>query len=120
MLRVSKVAAPNRAVSGSENVMTCSNIAPRRSRPKPVPVRVPKYITPIEHSTCSPVTPSITTPSRTIVVVSPFATPSSMMVALTVGRYNDARVLISCSAISTATSRRYGRMYWRNSADSIG
>ena len=54
-----------------------------------------------------------------MVAVSPLATPSSMIAALTVGRYSDARVLISCSTISTATSRRYGWMYWRSSARSI-
>lgn len=59
-------------------------------------------------------------PSRTIAAVSPLATPSSMMAALTVGRYSDARLLISCSTISTATSRRYGWMYWRSSARSMG
>ncbi len=48
-------------------------------------------------------------PSRMMVAVSPLATPSSMIAALIVGRYSDARVLISCSTISTATSRRYGR-----------
>ena len=58
-------------------------------------------------------------PSLTMVAVSPLATPSSMIAALTVGRYSDARVLISWSTISTATSRRYGRMYWRSSARSI-
>ena len=40
---------------------------------------------------------------------SPLATPSSMMAALTVGRYSEAKLLITCSAINAATSRRYGR-----------
>lgn len=42
VLRVSKVGAPNRALSRSEKVRTCSNTAARRSRPKPIPVREPK------------------------------------------------------------------------------
>ena len=54
-----------------------------------------------------------------MVAVSPLATPSSMIVALRVGRYNVASVLIACSTISAATSRRYGRMYWRSSARSM-
>ncbi len=58
-------------------------------------------------------------PSLTMVAVSPLATPSSMIVALSVGRYSVASVLIICSAMSTATSRRYGRMYWRSSARSM-
>lgn len=98
----------------------CSNIAARRSRPKPVPIREPKKVAPTAHSTCRPVTTSITTPNRAIVSVSPLATPSSMIAALTVGRYSDANVLIDCSAINAPTSRRYGRMYWRSSARSMG
>src|SRR5258705_9085668 len=74
---------------------------------------------PNEHNTWKPVTPSITMPSLTMVAPSPLETPSSMIAALTVGRYSDARVLIICSTISVATSRRYGRMYWRSSARSI-
>ncbi|CFR80254.1 Uncharacterised protein [Mycobacterium tuberculosis] len=42
VLRVNNVGAPNRAVSRSEKVMMCSNIAERRSRPKPAPVREPR------------------------------------------------------------------------------
>lgn len=42
VLRVSSVGAPNQAVSRSENVVTCSNMARRRSRPNPIPVRDPK------------------------------------------------------------------------------
>ena len=70
-------------------------------------------------TTCSAVTANITPPSWTIVVVSPLAMPSSMIVALTVGRYSEARVLTNCSVITVATSRRYGRTYWRSSARSI-
>ena len=66
-----------------------------------------------------PVTDNITMPSLTMMAVSPLATPSSMIAALTVGRHSDARVLISWSTTSTATSRRYGRRYWRSSARSI-
>ncbi|CFR80249.1 Uncharacterised protein [Mycobacterium tuberculosis] len=55
-----------------------------------------------------------------MVAVSPLATPSSTIAALTVGRYSEARVLTSCSIISIATSRRYGRMCWRSRARSIG
>ncbi|MDR7289161.1 hypothetical protein J2S38_002224 [Mycolicibacterium senegalense] len=40
-------------------------------------------------------TTSITPPSSTIRRVSPLATPSSMMAALTVGKYSEARVLIT-------------------------
>ncbi|CKU81010.1 Uncharacterised protein [Mycobacterium tuberculosis] len=39
-----------------------------------------------------------------MVAVSPLATPSSTIAALTVGRYSEARVLTSCSIISIATS----------------
>ena len=42
VVRVSSDGAPNRAVSCSENVVTWWNIAERRSRPKPIPVREPK------------------------------------------------------------------------------
>ena len=37
-----------------------------------------------------------------IVCVSPLATPSSMIAALTVGRYSDASVLITCSTETIA------------------
>ncbi len=42
VVRVSNVGAPNRAVSCSEKVVTWWNIAERRSRPNPMPVREPK------------------------------------------------------------------------------
>ena len=42
VVRVSSDGAPNRAVSCSENVVTWWNIAERRSRPNPIPVREPK------------------------------------------------------------------------------
>lgn len=55
-------------------------------------------------------TASITAPSRMMTAVSPRTTPSSMIEALTVGRYSDARLLISCSVITAATGHRYGVM----------
>ena len=119
VVRVSSVGAPNRAVSCSEKVVMWWNIAERRSRPKPIPAREPKYTAPTAHSTCSAVTANISTPSRTMVAESPLAMPSSMMVAFTVGRYSEARVLTNCSAITAATSHRYGRTNWRSSATSI-
>ena len=119
MVRVSSDGAPKRAVSCAENPVTWSKIAHRRSRPNPIPVREPKYTAPTAHSTCSALTASITTPSRMIVCVSPLATPSSMIAALTVGRYNAASVLITCSTATIATSERYGRTYLRSSARSI-
>ena len=54
-----------------------------------------------------------------MVRVSPLATPSSMIDALTVGKYSDARLLISCSSTTTAISHRYGRTYWRRSAKGV-
>ena len=51
--------------------------------------------------------------------MSPLATPSSMIAALTVGRYSDASVLISWSPATIASSERYGRVYCRSSAQSI-
>ncbi|PQM48584.1 hypothetical protein C1Y40_01196 [Mycobacterium talmoniae] len=42
VVRVSSDGAPKRAVSGSEKVRTRPNIAARRSRPNPIPVRDPK------------------------------------------------------------------------------
>ena len=54
-----------------------------------------------------------------MVPVSPLATPSSMIAALIVGRYSDASVLTTWSAATTASSQRYGRTYWRSSAQSI-
>ena len=116
---VSSDGAPNRAVSRAEKVVTWWNIAERRSRPNPMPVRDPKYTAPIAHSTCRPVTASITIPSCAIRPVSPLATPSSMIAALTVGRYSEARVLMVCSVITAATSHRYGRTYCRSSARSM-
>ena len=55
-----------------------------------------------------------------MVPVSPLAMPSSMIVAFTVGRYSEARVLTNCSVITAATSCRYGRTNWRSKARSIG
>ena len=86
VVRVSRVAAPNRAVSLAENPSTCRKTAARRSRPNPIAAREPKNTAPTAHNTCSAVTASITRPSSTIRVVSPLATPSSMIAALTVGR----------------------------------
>ena len=84
-----------------------------------MPAREPKYTAPTAHTTCSAVTASITPPSSTIVRRSPLATPSSMIAALTVGRYSDASVLISWSTATTDSSPRYGRTYCRSSARSI-
>ena len=50
---------------------------------------------------------------------SPLATPSSMIAALTVGRYSDASVLISWSPATIANSDRYGPAYRRSNAQSI-
>ena len=86
MERVNSDGVPKRAVSLSEKVVTWRNIAERTSRPNPMPVREPKYTAPIAQIPCTPVTASITRPSREISAVSPLATPSSMMAALTVGR----------------------------------
>ena len=119
VVRVSSDGAPNRAVSAAEKPVTWWNIAERRSRPKPIPAREPKYTAPMAHTTCSPVTASITPPSSTMVPVSPLATPSSMIAALTVGRYSEARVLIIWSTATAASSQRYGRTYCRSSARSI-
>ena len=119
VVRVSSDGAPNRAVSSAENPVTWWKIAERRSRPNPMADRDPKYTAPIAHSTCRALTASITPPKSTMVPVSPFATPSSMIAALTVGRYSDASVLITCSTATTASSQRYGRTYCRSSAKSI-
>ena len=64
---------------------------------------------------------SITAPRRTMVAVSPCATPSSMIAAFNVGRYSNASVLITCRSITATTdsSPRYGRTYCRSSARSI-
>ncbi|SIK04852.1 Uncharacterised protein [Mycobacteroides abscessus subsp. abscessus] len=85
------------------------NSADRISRPKPIPVLEPKYTAPIEQVICTRVTPSITAPRRAMVRVSPCATPSSMIAALTVGRYSEARVLMICNVTTTAIKPRYGR-----------
>ena len=84
-----------------------------------MPARDPKYTAPIAHSTCSAVTASITPPNSTMVRRSPLATPSSMIAALTVGRYSDASVLINWSAATIASSDRYGRAYCRSSAHNM-
>ena len=42
-----------------------------------------------------------------------------MIAALTVGRYSDASVLISCSPATIASSDRYGPAYRRSNAQSI-
>src|SRR6476469_10201683 len=94
-------------------------MADRRSRPKPMAARDPKYTAPTAHTTCSPVTASITPPSSTMVPVSPLATPSSMIASLTVGRYSEASVLIIWSTATAASGQRYGRTYRRSSARSI-
>jgi hypothetical protein len=54
-----------------------------------------------------------------MVPVSPLATPSSMIAALTVGRYSEASVLIIWSSATAASGQRYGRTYRRSSARSI-
>ena len=95
VVRVSRDGAPKRAVSAAEKPVTWWKIADRRSWPKPMAAREPKYTAPTAHSTCNPVTASITPPSSTMVWVSPLATPSSMIAALTVGRYSEASVLIT-------------------------
>ena len=56
-----------------ERRSTWWNIAERRSRPKPIPVRDPKYTAPTAHTPCRAVTASITRPSRAIRPVSPLA-----------------------------------------------
>ncbi len=119
VVRVSSDGAPNRAVSSAEKPVTWWKIAERRSRPTPMPARDPKYTAPIAHTTCSAVTASITAPSSTMRPRSPWATPSSMIAALTVGRYSDASVLMTWSAATTASSDRYGRTYCRSSPQSI-
>ena len=63
VVRVMSVGAPNREVSCSEKVVTWWNIAARRSRPKPMPARDPKYTAPMAQTTWSAVTTSITPPS---------------------------------------------------------
>ena len=68
VVRVSSDGAPKRAVSAAEKPVTWWKIADRRSRPKPIPARDPKYTAPTAHNTCSPVTASITPPSSTMVV----------------------------------------------------
>ena len=109
MVRVSSDGAPKRAVSVSDSDVTWPNIAERRSRPNPMPVREPKYTAPIATIPCRAVTASITMPSRKISAVSPAATPSSMIAALTVGRYSEASELRVCSTSTAATGHRYGR-----------
>jgi sugar lactone lactonase YvrE len=42
VVRVNSDGAPYRLVSCAEKVVTCWNIAQRRSRPNPIPVREPK------------------------------------------------------------------------------
>src|SRR4029453_18157070 len=81
--------------------------------------RDPKYTAPIAHTTCSPVTASMTPPSSTILRRLPWATPSSMIAALTVGRYSDASVLISWSPATMPSNERYGPVYRRRNAHSI-
>ena len=119
VVRVSSDGAPNRAVSSAEKLVTWPKIVERRSRPTPMPARDPKYTAPTAQTTCSAVTPSITPPSSTIRRRSPLATPSSMIAALTVGRYSDASVLISWSPATIASSERYGLVYRRSNAQSI-
>jgi hypothetical protein len=48
-------------------------------------------------------------PRRKISAVSPTATPSSMIAALTVGRYSEASELRVCNTRTAATGHRYGR-----------
>ena len=81
--------------------------------------RDPKYTAPMAQTTCIPVTASITAPSSTMRGRLPCATPSSMIAALTVGRYSDASVLTSWRAATIASSERYGRVYRRSSVHSI-
>ena len=42
-----------------------------------------------------------------------------MIAAFTVGKYSEASVLMVCSTMTAATSRRYGRTYRRTSARSM-
>ncbi len=51
VVRVNNVGAPNREVSCSEKVVTWWNIAARRSRPKLMPARDPKYTAPTAQTT---------------------------------------------------------------------
>ena len=86
VLRVISDGAPKCATSRAENSPTRRKIAPRRSRPKLIAVRAPKYTATSEQAICSRLTASIQPPVLRMYPVSPLAMPLSMMSAFRVGR----------------------------------
>ncbi len=97
VVRVISDGAPKPLTSRLENPRTRPNTDERRSRPKAMAVRAPKYTAVTEPATWSSETPSITAPRRRMYPVSPWTTPLSMMSALSIGRYSEAMVAASCN-----------------------
>ena len=86
VVRVISVGAPNRPTSRAEKVWTWSNTAARTSRPSAIATRAPTKTAAIAQTTWSSVTASIQPPTRRMVSVSPWVTPSSMRSAFRLGR----------------------------------
>ncbi len=103
VVRVMRVAAPNLPTSRSENSATWSKIRSRMSRPRRIAARAPNHTAPIADAIWTTVIPSMMPPVPMITSMFPCATPSSIIVALRLGRRRFAIVWTSCSA-SVATT----------------
>jgi hypothetical protein len=90
VLRVMRLAAPNRCTSCSLKSPTLAKMSARRSRPARIARRAPKRIARMFAATWPTLSPSIRKPSRQMRSVSPTSTPSSMMSALIVGSMSDS------------------------------
>ncbi len=106
VVRVMRDAAPNFETSRSLNALTRWKMPPRTSRPKPMAAFEPKYTAATAKTTCTRVAPSMTIPTCSTYPVSPFATPLSMMSAVSRGRYSDA---IDCANWNTTTATSSGQ-----------
>ena len=108
VLRETSVGAPNRESSWAENCPTRVNTEERTSRPSEADDCAPIRVAPIVAMICTNDTTSMTTPVLRMNVVSPTATPSSMIRPLRLGRYSEASVATSWRTRSTPSIAAYG------------
>ena len=86
VLRLTSVGAPNRDSSCAENWPTRRKTDERTSRPREAEVWAPIRVAPIVAMICTNDTASMTRPVLRMKLVSPTATPSSMIRPFRLGR----------------------------------
>ena len=107
VMRVMSDGAPNVPTSRAEKSVTWWKSAARRSRPKPIATRAPKYTAATAKTTWTSANRSIRAPRDRMKAVSPVSTPLSMMSALRAGQAERRGDL---HALERRPSRRRSRL----------